>query len=813
MRALVQDLRYGLRVLLHSPGFSSIAVLTLALGIGANVAIFSFVDELWLRPMPVPQAEKLVRIYTSAPTSHGEIAEGYTSYPDFADLRSGSKTLSGVALLESRGAMYDDGTQNRLLSAAVVSDNFFDVLQPAPAWGRTFSERELSNPGARSVVIGYPFWRRAFNGDRGIVGRSMVLDRQPFLVLGVLPRSFRGTEPLVVPDVWMPISTWNQMFPGDRGRQSNRAFRDYELFGRLREKTTLQQARAELATVAGQLEQAYPKTNAGRKMTVIMEVDSRGEGAAREGLALLGVAALVLLIAAANVASLLIARMEYRRKEIATRIALGASRARVVFQLLAETFILALAGGATALLLGNGVLHALPWFMPSTSIPAGVDAYLSSRGLLMAAGAMALSLLLFALALALLATKLDPAGGLRQRGNEPAGTRLFARNALVATQVALSLVLVMSAGLLVRSLENGLKMDPGFDAHQSMLVIDFNPDMNSQAEDMRLTAELRRRIEAMPGVAGTTVALRLPFGLSGSGITSKVFLPQNQGTGSEAATVHYDPVGDRYFEVLGTRILRGRAIDRHDVESGARVLVVNQLMAARFWPNQEAVGQQVHLERADGEAYEVIGVAENGTYNDIQEDTMPYFFVPMRAHDYGEVEMAVKLSGDPLALATPFRQTLRALNPNAAIVDLVTMRDHMRQTLYSQQINARLISTLGVLGLILAAVGIYGLMTFVVGKRRHEIGVRLALGAQRSGIFRLMVRQVLEVAVLGTAIGAVGAWVAGKYLRSLLLGVAPMDLLVLCGSAAVLLSTALLAALSPAVNATRVDPIIALRDE
>jgi predicted permease len=337
--------------------------------------------------------------------------------------------------------------------------------------------------------------------------------------------------------------------------------------------------------------------------------------------------------------------------------------------------------------------------------------------------------------------------------------------------------------------------------------------MNQDAENVRLTSELRRRVEALPGVLGTSVALRVPFGLSGSGATHKVFVPQNLGADPEGATINYDPVADRYFEVLGTRILRGRSIERHDLETSARVVVVNQQMAARFWPNQDAVGRRLRLDRADGDEYEVVGVAENGKYNDIQEDTMPYFFLPMQPQHYGEVEMAVKTSTDPGALAMPFRQTLRALNPNAPIIDLVSMRDHVRQALYVQQVTSRLIGALGLLGLVLVAVGIYGLMSFVVSKRTREIGVRLALGSRRSAIFGLILRYVLQLTLVGTVIGVATAALTGRYLRSLLVGVAPADLLVYSVATAVLLSMAFLAALAPAISAVRVDPIIALRDE
>ena len=813
MATLIQDLRYGLRVLHNSPAFAAIAVLTLALGIGANVAIFSFVDELWLHPMPVPHPEQLVRIFTSSPTADGENQRGLNSIPDFEDLRATTRTLSGVALLERRGALYDDGSQNRLASAAVVSNNFFDVLRPSPAYGRTFTAAELNSSTARPILVSYPFWRHSLNADPSIVGRSIVLNRQHVLVLGVLPRSFRGTQPLMVPDVWIPFATWMQDHSGDRSRQTARNFRDFEMFARLQDGVVLRQARAELSGIAVQLERAYPKTNAGRKITVLLEPDARGEGAGKLGVILLGVAALILLIACANVASLLIARGEARRKEIATRIALGGSRTRIVAQLLTETMILAVAGGAAALLLGHLVLEALPFLMPQTSIPVGVDAYVSRRGIVVTTITVVVSLFAFALIPALLASRLAPAAALKSHNIDSGGVRVFTRSALVVGQVALSLVLAVCTGLLVLSLWNGLKLNPGFNAQQSMLVVDFSPDTSSNEGNMRLTDELRRRVEALPGVTGTTAALRVPFGLSGGGLTNKVFVPQNPGGDGEGVTTHFTPVADGYFEVLGTRILRGRSIERHDLEIHSRVLVVNQQMAARFWPHQDPIGQQLRLGKADGESYEVIGVAENGKYNDIQEDAMPYFFVPMTANDYGEVEMAIKTSADAAALGNPFRQLLRALNPNAAVVELITMRDHMRQVFYVQDLTSRLIGGIGALGLLLAAVGIFGLMSFVVGKRTQEIGVRLALGAQRASIFRLIARYAVRLAAMGVLIGIAAAAAAGQALRGLLVGVEPANVAVFATAITLLLLMTFLATLLPCMRAIRVDPIVALRDE
>lgn len=322
MDTVFQDLRSGFRILVKSPGFTAVAVITLALGIGLNVAIFSLVDELWLHPTPVRNPDRLVRIYSSNPSSQGEIERGDSSYPDFEDLRANAKTLSGVAALDKRGALFDDGTQSHLVTAAVVSNNFFDVLEAKPAAGRMFTEKEFSNSPALSVVLSYPFWRRQFNSDPSLAGRTIVLDSQPVMVLGILPRGFRGTEPASVPDVWIPMPTWQQL-TGERYRQTDRKALEYELFGMLREGISVQQAKAEMGSIAAQLAQAYPQSNTGRKMTVVPEHQTRG-GMALIGVLLMGLAGVVLLIACANVASLLIARAEYRRKEIATRMALGA---------------------------------------------------------------------------------------------------------------------------------------------------------------------------------------------------------------------------------------------------------------------------------------------------------------------------------------------------------------------------------------------------------------------------------------------------------------------------------------------------------
>jgi len=813
MSGLLHDLRYALRQLHTHSGFTAVAVLTIALGIGVNVAAFSFVDELWLHPMPVRDANRLVRIFTSNPSSQREIERGYSSYPDFLDLRANVKTLAGVAALDNRGAQVDDGAENRLVLAAVVSENFFDVLEATPAVGRTFTEKEFQNSQATSVLLSYPFWRRQFNGDSTLPGRTIIVDSRPVTVLGVLPRGFRGSNPMT-PDLWIPMSTWQQL-TGDREKQTIRGSRQYELFARLRPGVSLQQARAELGTMAGALASSYPGTNSGRRMTMDPENETRG-GVANIGLALLGVAALVLLVACANVAGLLIARGEYRRKEIATRLALGASRGKVVRQLLAETALLATAATIAALLFGKFVLNEIPNLLPQTSFPIAFDAHLNSRALLFALATAIASLFLFGLVPALQATNVAPATVLKQSGAATGTGRRTLRSALIVAQVALSLVMVVCSGLLVRSVMKALALDPGFNAHQNMLILELVPDFGTKSQEGSITfvREARRRLQALPGVTATTTAMRFPFGMSGGGATRKVFFPGSMANASgEGVTINFDPVGEGYFSVLGTRIIRGRAIEQHDLDTDAHVIVVNQAMASRFWPNCDPAGQRVRLERADGDEYEVIGVAEDGKYNDVREDRMPYLFLPMKSEEYGELAMAVKTTVDPETLASAVRSALREINPGVPVVSLMTLREHMREALFEDRVIAAGIGFMGGLGLLLAAVGIYGLMAYLVGRRTPEIGVRIALGAQRRGIFRLVIGYALWLTALGTVVGVAGAIAAARALRSLLFGVSPADVFTIALAVAVLVLVAFTAAAVPALRAANVDPMVALRYE
>jgi len=809
---LVCDLRFAFRNLRKTPGFAAVSVAVLALGIGANVAVFSLVDEIWLHPMPVPHADRLVRIFTSNPGPEGVVAQGYSSYPDLDSLRGTAKMLSGVASLERRGALLDTGSENRLVTAAVVSNGFFDVLAPVPALGRTIPEAEAANSGTRVVMLSYPFWRGQFAGDRALPGKTIVLDRQPVLVAGILPRGFRGTDPLSVPDVWIPVGTWIEL-TGERARLSRRGFRDLDLFARLAPGATIAQARSETAGISGVLARAFSETNGGRRMTLLPESASRGGDVARLSSILLATAGLVLLIACANVASLLLSRSEHRRHELATRVALGATRRRIVQQLAIETTVLAAAGGGAALLVGSSLIALLPGLLADLNLGAGIDAHMSLRVIGFAALAAGGSLFLFGVLPALAVSGVAPASMLR-RPTETGRTRGGLRSALVVGQVAVGLALSVTAILLVRSFARAQRADPGFDAHQNMLVVELVPSFGAPTPEAQrsFVEEARRRLEALPGVSGTAAAMRIPFGLSGSGATRKLFLPDG-GAEHEEKSVGFDPVGDRFFQLIGTPVLSGRAIDARDVRDGAHVLVINQTMARRFWPGGDALGRTVRLDRPDGADYRIVGIARDSVNAELGEDPAPYLYTPMGADDYGELTLVVRTRGEASTMAGPVRRALHEAGTDVPAIYFATLREHMRLATAGQRVTTDLVVSLGSTGLLLAAVGLYGLMSFLVSARIREIGIRVALGASPGSVFRGVFARVFQLTGVGIAAGAVLSVASARAVRSLLFGVAPGDPVAFALAVVILGATAAAAAFLPARRATRVDPAEVLRCE
>lgn len=808
------DVRYGLRQLRRNPGFTIIVVLTLALGIGANTSVFSLVDEVWLRPRPVPHPERVVRIYTSNPSSGGEISRAGSPYLDYYEISREARSFSGVACSQMRGGLLDTNGESKLVDVAVVSNNFFDALEPRAAAGHVLTAAEAARPGTLTVMLSHPFWSGHFNADRGLPGHTLILDGRHVVVAGVLPRGFRGTDPTVTPNIWIPLSTWSEL-TGERPTPESGSSNPFDLFGRLRPGATLAQANAELAVIAARLAREDPQTNAGARMMCLLESQVQGEGLRGFSLILLAISGLVLLLACANVASLLIARADLRRHEFVTRSALGAGRRRLLRQLLTEAALLGAAAVGGALLIGVWVDAALPKVLPQIDLGAAtpLDAHMTPRVLWFSLGAALLAVFVFGGVPAAQGSAHSLAGALQQEGRSVTG-RASVRSVLVVAQVAISLVLVVAAGLLVRSLMNAEAADPGFDAHQNMLVLDFAADFRTQAAYRSFVDEARRRIDAIPGVLGTAVAMRIPFGLSGSGARLQVFFAGATGrAATDGIPVLFDHVGDNFFEMMGTPILRGRSIDAHDLQTNAPVMVINRTMADRFWPGQDAIGQSVRLQKPDSDRYEVIGIAENSKNADYLEAAMPYLYTPLGLADYGELEMVVKTAADPSAVAGPVRRTLLSLDPGLTMIYFNTLRQHVRMALATERISAELVAALGALGLLLAAVGLYGLTSYLVGSRTREIGIRMALGATRSSILRLVTVRTLALTSLGLAIGLVGAFGVAGLLRALLFGVAPHSFFVFAVATAVLALVAGAASFVPVLRATRVNPTEALHYE
>ena len=859
MSVLLQDLKYALRALRKSPAFSLVAVLTLALGIGANTAIFSLVDAVLLRPLPgIEDPGRLVSLWRMQPNDQFESL----GFPDYADYRDRSRSFSGLAAHVGTAMSFSHGTPERIVGD-VVTGNYFSILGAKPERGRFIAPADDTGLGAHPVaVLSYGLWERKFGADPNVLGTTIDLNGFPFTVIGIAPQPFIGTlagEPV---DVWVPMSMLNQAMPRTVGHHffDERAWGWLRVFGRLKPGVSMQQAEAEIKGIARQLQLAYPNTNAGRTVAVVsgvgLDPDDRANLSGFLGLLFAGVA-LLLLIACANVAGLLLVRATGRQREITVRLALGATRGRLIRQLLTEGLVLSLAGACLGLLVTPWVVHtAIALTRPSTfllNLTPSLDARVFGFTLL----AAVLTGITFALIPALQASKPDLASSLKQ-GSPGSGRRHSTLQRLLAAgQVAVSFVLLMGAGLLLRSMNKILTADPGFETSNVLLMsVNLTWQGYSAAQGKSFYRQLLRRLQSLPGVTSASLAMTVPPEDWSARVS--VFYPgqeprQEVLRGHEmelGLRVDLDSVAPSYFRTLGIPLVGGRDFTEHDDEappprgqdgnlldaegSGGRgtsntranaagdapgVVIIDHKLAEHLWPGENPIGKRISWPSIVGPPrppLEVVGVAADSKYRSLVSDAPLLMYVPLFQNYDGRPTIVVHTASAPWGEVAAVRGAVADLDKNLPVFGVKTMPQQMAFSLWQQRMAASLISAFSLLALALAAIGLYGLVAHSVAQRTHEIGIRVALGAARADVLKLVVGEAMALALLGVAVGlaiALPLLLLTRLMSSLLYGVRPTDPLTYAAVAALLAAVSLAASYFPARRATRVDPVVALRHE
>jgi predicted permease len=810
IETLVQDIRFGLRMLAKNPGFAAVAIISLALGIGANTTVFSIVDQLLLRPWQVKDPGRLVAIQTDWP-QHPDFRQ--SSYPDYLDIRSQATVFTDVVAYDNRGGFISGEGQGREVSVEVVSPNYFGAIGAQALLGRAFSpQAEQAAAEAHSVIVSYGLWQKYFHGDPLLPGKTTLLDGKEFAVIGITRQDFCGLRQGWTPDIWVTTGGWATMVPGEERGYAMRANRALNLAGRLRPGTSLSEARVQLQTLAKRLALTFPSTNQDVKFLAFPASEvSRGE--MEWGIYLMAMVSLVLLISCANVANLLLAQTERRQREITMRKALGAGRWRLTRQLLTEGLVLSLTGGLLGVLLASWLMKLVPALAPGLS---ETNLMFDDRVFLFTAAISVLTALTFGLAPGIRAAQWDLITVLKGEGSHAGwATRHFPfRSLLVAGEIALSVILLTGSGLLLRSLQQSQRINPGFDPKKNVVMLSVAPPElygYGTAQAAALYPALAARVETVPGVMGASYARRLPLTNSEGGETQDVIVPGVQPpAGTDHFKIRYNIIAPRFFATLGTRLLAGREFNESDRPAGAPVVIVNDVMARRFWPDQNSLGKSIQI---DKKRYQVIGVVKAGTYVSLHETAQPYLFLSFTQVGSFECVLFVETSADPRALLPNILKETAALDKHLPIVDALTFKEYMQQVLSGERSTASLLVCLSVLGMFLAAVGLYASVAYLVSRRTHEIGIRVALGARRSDVLRLVLGQGLRLSGAGAVAGLAGALAVSRLMSSFLYGVQPTDPLSYIVGIVAAVGISLLASCVPARRATKVDPMVALRYE
>ena len=831
LESFLADIRFAVRWLRKSPGFTLVAVASLAIGIGFNTALFAIVDAVLFKPLPVTAPSRLVDAFTSDST--GTVEYSTSSYPDYLDLMAQNDVFEGLVGYSPMFAALNLDGRSRLAMGEIVTGNYFQVFGVAAALGRTILPSDDAPGAPRVVMVSRRYWARELGSAPDALGRSLRIRGASYTIVGVAPSAFSGMVPILAPEMWIPVSAsldvepvgMHDALPSPTGttRLDRRADRWLFMRGRLKPGATIEQARANLTVLASRLAADNPATNRERRIAVKPTSDvhfhpSLDPVVVPIAAALMVVVGLVLLIACANVASMLLARASSRHKEIGIRLAIGASRGRLMRQLVTEAVVLSLLGAAAGTLLAWWITSAVASLSLPLPIPLAFDLRIDGRVLGFTLGATFLAALLAGLAPALQATKPSLVSDLRGEVNpsQAAGHRWTLRDVLVAGQMAITVLLLVVAALLTRSFIAAQRTNAGFAVNRLAIVstdtstLRYTPEQSQRFYDQAI-----EKVSAIPGVESAALATRVPMQLNAG--NWEIWIPDRHKPGDHGDTVEVTTVSTEYFKTMGIGIVEGRAFTDADRLDTPRVAIVNETLARRFWPGQSVIGKVFHTRGGVGPAFQIVGVSADHKVLTLSELPTPFLQIPRNQRPNSYAAIVARTRGDANALLRDMRRELLALDPNLVFVENQTMEMQVDATLFPMRASAWLVSVVGLVAMLLAAIGLYGVIAYSVARRTKEIGIRVALGARPGAVVGLVMRQGLLVAVAGLIAGcaltAVVSLIAARTIAGVLYRVSVGDPFSWVGAALVLLCVSALANLIPAWRASRVDPSAALRIE